>query len=62
MGMATATPGGQRPWPEHRAPTVEEVVAEQCVITGRVYQPIPGYSRAWVGGADEAFAWVLGAD
>ena len=59
MGMATVTPGGRRPWPERQPPSVEEVVAEQYVITGRAYQPLAGDTRAWVGGADEAFAWLL---
>lgn len=61
MGLSGATPGGQRPWRERQAPTPEEVTAEQYLVTARAYQPLDPYTRAWVGGADEALAWVLSA-
>lgn len=59
MGLAGDTPGGQRPWRERQAPTPEEVTAEQHLVTARSYQPLDTYTRAWIGGADEALAWVL---
>lgn len=62
LGAAREAPGSRLPWRADQRPTPEEVTAEQHMVTGRVYQSFDPYTRAWLGGADEALAWALGDD